>query len=377
MSRYPCSCAATWRHILLSPLSLLFGLVVKVRGWLFDKGILPSRSFPLPVISVGNLAVGGTGKTPHVEYLITLLSPSLRLATLSRGYKRKSKGYVLARESSDARTLGDEPYQLHRKFPAVHVACCASRTEGLRHLLALRNQDNEPLIEAVILDDAFQHRYVRPSLQLLLTDCHRLFSCDTLLPEGRLREPETGKERADIIIVTKCPESLTLNDSEKISKELRLEPHQRLFFTTFVYQDLEPLFIDEKRPLPEHTDGTGILLLTGIAAPQPLREMLNRHTRCLSCLTFSDHHDFTKRDIRNINSTFAALSSQRPTLILTTEKDATRLLCHERELSPQAREHLYQLPIKVRFLFGKEDAFNEIILNHVREHKRNSPLAEE
>lgn len=210
----------------LWPFSVLFGIGVRVRNLLFDVGWLHEERFPLPVICIGNLTVGGTGKTPHTEYLIRLLQNSFRLAVLSRGYKRKSKGFVLASSTSRMEDIGDEPYQMARKFPAIHVAVDGDRCRGIRQLTS---PQGAPDTEVILLDDAFQHRYVRPGLRILLMDYHRPVECDQLLPAGRLREPASGKKRADLLIVTKCPPTLSLEECERIRQRIQLLPHQEVF----------------------------------------------------------------------------------------------------------------------------------------------------
>ena len=217
-------------HKWLYPVSWIYGAVVTVRNKLFDWGFLRSKSFDVPVICIGNLSVGGTGKTPHTEYLIKLLRNSYHVAVLSRGYKRHSRGYVLATSQSTAHSIGDEPYQMYTKFPSVTLAVDENRCHGIEQLLAIK----EPPIEVVLLDDAFQHRYVKPGLSILLTDYHRLFCDDTLLPAGRLRESVNGKNRAQIVIVTKCPQDIKPIDYNIITKRLNLYPYQQLYFSSFL-----------------------------------------------------------------------------------------------------------------------------------------------
>ena len=260
-------------HKWLYPASWLYGAVVMMRNKLFDWEVLQSKSFDIPIISVGNLAVGGTGKTPHTEYLIKFLCNQYKVAVLSRGYKRHTKGYVLATPESTARSIGDEPYQMHQKFPSVTVAVDEKRCHGIEKLLALQ----KPSIDVILLDDAFQHRYVKPGLSILLTDYHRLFCDDTLLPAGRLREPISGKNRAQIVIVTKCPQDIKPIDYNIITKRLNLYPYQQLFFSSFRYGNLQPVFptmspdtnaisTNHEVALSSLTN-TDILLMTGIASP--------------------------------------------------------------------------------------------------------------
>lgn len=284
-------------HKWLYPVSWIYGAVVTVRNKLFDWGFLRSKSFGVPVICIGNLSVGGTGKTPHTEYLIKLLRDNYHVAVLSRGYKRHSRGYVLATPQSTARSIGDEPYQMHTKFPSVTLAVDENRCHGIEQLLSIK----EPSIEVVLLDDAFQHRYVKPGLSILLTDYHRLFCDDTLLPAGRLRESVNGKNRAQIVIVTKCPQDIKPIDYNIITKRLNLYPYQQLYFSSFRYGNLQPVFpsanseIDStvnELPLSALTN-TDILLVTGIASPAPILEELKMYTDQIDSLSFDDHHQVT------------------------------------------------------------------------------------
>ncbi|MBO5750396.1 MAG: tetraacyldisaccharide 4'-kinase, partial [Bacteroidaceae bacterium] len=223
----------------LTPLSWLYGLGVGVRNAMFDCGLLPSEKFDVPVISVGNITVGGSGKTPHTEYLVRLLRDKYQVAILSRGYKRKSKGFQFASDETTMETIGDEPFQMKRKYPEAHVAVDKDRRNGIRNLL---DKNVNPPVGVVILDDAFQHRYVSPDVNVLLMDYHRLICFDKLLPAGRLREPAANKRRADIVVVTKCPQTITPMEQRGIERSLALFPWQRLYFTYFKYGSLYPLF---------------------------------------------------------------------------------------------------------------------------------------
>ena len=258
-------------HKWLYPVSWIYGAVVVMRNKLFDWGIFRSKSFDVPVICFGNLAVGGTGKTPHTEYLIKLLHDKYQVAVLSRGYKRRTKGYVLATPQCTAKTIGDEPYQMYTKFSSVTLAVDEKRCHGIEKLLKLK----EPSTDVILLDDAFQHRHVKAGLNILLTDYHRLFCDDTLLPAGRLREPVSGKNRAQIVIVTKCPQDIKPIDYNIITKRLNLYPYQQLFFSSFRYGNLQPVFPtmspDTNANSTNHEvalsslTNTDILLMTGIA----------------------------------------------------------------------------------------------------------------
>ena len=353
----------------LRPLSRLYGLGTALRNVLFDIGVLKSRSFSVPVISVGNITVGGTGKTPHVEYLISLLHDKFKVAVLSRGYKRKTRGFVMAGADATAHTVGDEPYQMHCHYPDVTVAVDKDRRRGIT---LLTDGSTEKDIDVVLLDDAFQHRYVKPGINILLVDYHRLIIYDTLLPAGRLRESRKGKDRADIVIVTKCPRSLKPMDYRVITKAMNLYPYQHLYFTTLRYEPMRGLFADLSRTLDELTAADHVLLLTGIASPRQLLEDIRAHTPNVSPLTFADHHNFRPADADRINSSFAALPE--PRMVITTEKDATRLLLLE-GLSEEVRRRLYVLPVGVEFMLDEEENFNHNIISYVRKNSRNSILA--
>ena len=357
-------------HSSLLPLSFLYGMGVRFRNMLFDTGILESRSFPIPVISVGNITVGGAGKTPHVEYLIRLLCETKRVSVLSRGYKRRTKGYLLASSSSTSLELGDEPYQMYLKYGRqVHVAVSANRCEGIERLCSDPETKDT---DVILLDDAFQHRYVKPGVNILLVDYHRLIVYDKLLPAGRLREPKDGKRRADIVIVTKCPPDLRPMDFRVITKALNLYPYQKLFFTTIEYGDLIPLFSNSRSlALSEITSDFEVLVLSSIASPQHLLCDIQKHTDNVIPMTFRDHHIFTPKDIARINNTFDSLSSKR--IIITTEKDAARLVGLD-GLSDDVRNHIYALPIKTTFLLEQQEQFDEFILSYVLKNSKDSIL---
>ena len=353
----------------LLPLSWCYGLVVKLRNFLFETGALKSRSFTVPVIAVGNITVGGTGKTPHVEYLVDLLKNQFNVAVLSRGYKRKSKGFIIAQQDTPVHEIGDEPYQMKQKFPSVTIAVDKKRCHGIDMLM-----DNDSKLDVVLLDDAFQHRYVKPGVNILLVDYHRLIIYDTLLPAGRLREPLDGKDRADIVIVTKCPKELKPMEYRVITKAMHLYPYQRLYFSTLEYDALKPVFTKEHgmKALSDmkeyHT-----LLLTGIGSPKQLEHDLSPVIADITPMTFSDHHQFRKKDVALINETFEAMPS--PKCIITTEKDVTRLKCAD-GLSDEVRKNIYMLPVRIVFMQDQEQTFNQQIIGYVRKNSRNSILAQ-
>ncbi len=351
------------------PLSWLYGLGVRLRNQLFEMGILKSRAFDVPVISVGNITVGGSGKTPHVEHLIKLLDGMMQVAVLSRGYKRKSKGYVLADKNTEMREIGDEPFQILKKFPDIHIAVDKNRCRGIENLIT---GDKTKNTDVVLLDDAYQHRYVKPGINILLIDYHRLIIYDKLLPAGRLREPRQGKNRADIVIITKCPQDLKPMEFRVLTKAMALFPYQQLFFTTLKYEKLKPLYSGEGRALESIKANENILLLTGIASPWQMMIDLQPFTKHITPLTYPDHHQFSKKDIRKINDTFAAMPS--PKMIVTTEKDNARLFGLD-GLSDEVRRNIYMLPVSIEFMLGQQEEFNEKIIGYVRKNSRNSILA--
>ena len=353
----------------LTPLSWLFGLGVRFRNLLFDTGLRKSQSFKTPVISIGNITVGGTGKTPHVEYLIRLLQDHLRVAVLSRGYKRKTNGFVIAGKDTVMSDVGDEPFQMKQKFPKVTVAVDRQRVNGINRLT--NNDSKNSDVDVVLLDDAFQHRQVKPGINILLVDYHRLIIYDKMLPAGRLREPMKGKNRADIVIVTKCPKDLKPMEFRVITKAMALFPYQRLFFSTLDYDALLPVFPEApqlKTPnLAEALANRHVLLLTGIASPRQLSEDLKPYVGSLTPLVFADHHYFSEKDVKRINDTFESMPS--PKCIITTEKDAVRLTTTD-GLSGDVRRSLYQQPVRVSMLLDQADAFNQYIIDYVHKNAR-------
>ena len=354
----------------LRPLSWLYGLGVGLRNLLFETGVLKSRAYGVPVIAVGNITVGGTGKTPHVEYLVRLLKQRMKVAVLSRGYKRKSRGFVLATSETTMRELGDEAFQMKQKFKDVTVAVDKKRTHGIDTLMSSPETSDT---DVVLLDDAFQHRYVKPGVNILLVDYHRLIINDELLPAGRLREPLKAKDRADVVIVTKCPKTLSPMDFRVLTKQMDLYPYQQLYFTTIDYEPLSPIFANDAQPTVS-IDGQNVLLLSGIASPEKMRLDIEGafSPASLTPMAFGDHHNFSKRDIRRINEAFAALPE--PRLIVTTEKDAARLTGAE-GLSDEARRRLYLLPIRISFMLDGDRQFDEYIKRYVLANSKNSILA--
>nr|WP_303255483.1 tetraacyldisaccharide 4'-kinase [uncultured Prevotella sp.] len=352
----------------LLPFSWIYGSIVRFRNWLFDMGLKKSKSFSIPIISVGNITVGGSGKTPHVEYLIRLLHDKAKIAVLSRGYKRKSHGYVLAEESTTMPEIGDEPFQMHQKFSDIYVAVDAKRARGIENL---QNDEATKDVDVVLLDDAFQHRYVKPGINILLVDYHRLIIYDKMLPAGRLREPLSGKNRADIVIITKCPKDLKPMEFRVLTKAMDLYPFQKLYFTSIDYDTPKGVF-EEKQIEFDKLQDYHVLLLTGIASPKQMEHDLKPMTKDITNLSFGDHHSFKGKDIDRINDAFESMPE--PRIIITTEKDAVRL--RETEgLYEKVKSNMYELPIKVSFMLDQQDNFNEKIISYVRKNSRNSILA--
>lgn len=352
----------------LLPFSWIYGSIVRFRNWLFDIGLKKSKSFSIPIISVGNITVGGSGKTPHVEYLIRLLHDKAKIAVLSRGYKRKSHGYILANESTTMPEIGDEPFQMHEKFSDIYVAVDAKRARGIENL---QNDEVSKDVDVVLLDDAFQHRYVKPGINILLVDYHRLIIYDKMLPAGRLREPLSGKNRADIVIITKCPKDLKPMEFRVLTKAMDLYPFQKLYFTSIDYDTPKGVFEEKQIGLDKLQD-YHVLLLTGIASPKQMEHDLKPMTKDITNLSFGDHHSFKGKDIDRINDAFESMPE--PRIIITTEKDAVRL--RETEgLYEKVKSNMYELPIKVSFMLDQQDNFNEKIISYVRKNSRNSILA--
>jgi tetraacyldisaccharide 4'-kinase len=344
-------------------------MVVNFRNMLFNLNILHGREFEVPVISVGNITVGGTGKTPHTEHLIQLLSKKFNIAVLSRGYKRKSKGFMVVETTSTSKQVGDEPLQIKRKFPAVVVAVDEKRVRGIEKILEI----SEKRPDVIILDDAFQHRYVTPSINILLIDFSRMITEDDLLPLGRLREPASNRDRANIIIVTKCPREIKPIEERIITKDLHIWPYQDLFFSYIKYGELLPVF-PEKANLKkiDINKDTGILLLTGIANPQSLRDNLLQVTKSVVSAEFPDHYLFTPKDMDQIASKFDAMVAESK-IIVTTEKDTFRIFEID-NLPETIAENLYYIPIEINFINQTDNDFDKKIMKYVGENKSNFEL---
>lgn len=330
---------------ILFPFGILYGIITSIRNFLFDKGILKSYSFEIPIICVGNLNVGGTGKTPQIEYLIRLLSGKYKIATLSRGYKRASRGFVLANENTDAKILGDEPYQFYSKFKNILVAVDSDRKNGIENLIS---SDNKP--DIILLDDAFQHRKVQAGIYILLTTYNDLYCNDLILPAGNLRESKSGCNRADIVIVTKCPKNISVAEQNSIKAKLKFKNYNQIFFSSINYDD--SIFSETKSQKIVAILEKEKLLVAGIANPKPFFDYLKSKNDLV--LEFPDHHNFSEKDL----STIKILSKNR--IIVTTEKDFVRL---KKESIP----NLYYLPIKSEFV-NNSDLFDSAIIEYVVKH---------
>ena len=347
-------------RILLWPISFLYSIVLTVRHKLYDCRFLKSLRFDYPTIGVGNLNLGGTGKTPTVEYIIKLLKDTYKVATLSRGYGRATKGFQRADSQSTSKSVGDEPLQYFHKFPDIQVAVDENRVDGVRKLLR-----GEVTPDVVLLDDAFQHRSLKVELNLLLTEYHHLYCDDFLFPTGTLRDVKWAAQRADIIVVSKSPKVLSEEDKALIIKRLRPKDHQKVFFSYLEYEPLKP--INKTAMHFELREADSALLFCGIAHPKPLMDELSQWFQKLETLSFADHHPYSEKEIKQIIGRFQSMQGEQK-IIVTTEKDAARLtnspyLC-QLETMP-----LFVQPIGVRF--HEEKQFNEEILNYVRENKHH------
>ncbi len=346
----------------LFPLALAYSAVLRIRHLLFDIGIVRSHSFDLPVIGIGNISLGGTGKTPHTEYLVRLLQSDYRIAILSRGYKRRTKGFLLADAHTTARDIGDEPRQYVKKFPDVLVAVDEKRVRGIRCLLK-----HTPQPDLILLDDAYQHRRVKPGLEILLTEYSRVFSKDYLVPAGRLRDLKSAAVRAPVVVITKTPKVFSHFLQVDLMDKLKPVSHQLVFFSYIEYGTIRPVRNTKPVTLPRKL--ANILLVTGIANTRDLVTYLQAKCSFLTHKDYPDHHQFTEKDILDIVHTFTyTIGSNK--IIVTTEKDAARL-----EESPYFR-HLkdlpvFYIPIEVKFHQTGEVSFDDYILDYVTSHSKN------
>jgi tetraacyldisaccharide 4'-kinase len=337
---------------LLLPLALLYWIPVKIRNFLFDINLLKGYSPDIPSICVGNITVGGTGKTPHSEYLIELLQKHYKVGLLSRGYKRKTKGFKMVETDSTVNEVGDEPLQIKLKYPNAIVAVDEDRVNGTNELVY-----NDPEMNVLLLDDAFQHRYIKPGLSILLTNYNNLISRDFFLPVGRLRDSVSEKRRADIVIVTKCPENLTKQEMDRIQNELSLNTKQNIYFTTVEYGEIKPIFTGSVENLKPN-ESQKVFAIAGIANPEPFYDYLVKNFQIEGKKTYTDHHHFSEKEIQLIFE-----KSSENTLIVTTEKDAARIRCLN--LGENIKQRLFYISIKINFLNNSTEKFNKQIIDYV------------
>jgi tetraacyldisaccharide 4'-kinase len=345
-------------RIVLLPLAIIYGIIISIRNWLFDKQYLKSATFNFPLICVGNIAVGGTGKSPMVEYLIELLHLQFNIGTLSRGYKRKTKGYALAQQNTTALDIGDEPMQFHTKFPEVAVAVGEERIVAIPQLL-----HDRPDLDAIILDDAFQHRTINAGLNIVLTEFNNLYTHDFFLPTGDLRDEQVSIKRCQIIVVTKCPSDLSEDKKNSIIKELKPLKSQHVFFTTIQYGEPYHIYHQTKKNITQNIE---VYLVCGIANPKPIKEYLLENAYTYYQKNYSDHHIFTIDDLRDIKNSFNDIDAVDK-LILTTEKDAVRLTKFTEQLEDLP---LYVLPIKHKFLFNESEQFNKLVIKFIKSYNK-------
>jgi tetraacyldisaccharide 4'-kinase len=348
--------------IIVFPFSLIYGSVTAIRNLLYNLSVLRSNSFNLPVISVGNLSLGGTGKTPHVEYLVRLLIPVMKTATLSRGYKRKTKGFIEAKNNSSISEIGDEPKQYKAKFPELMVTVCEDRSHGISEILKIYKT-----IRCILLDDAFQHRSVKAGMNILLTDFSKLYANDCIFPSGTLREFRCGSKRADIIVVTKCPEHISEEERNLIIRKIDPKAYQHVFFSFIKYEPFKAF--DDSCSKSSSDKTSSVLLFSGIANIKPLEKYLAEKKYSLQSLQFGDHHEYSIGDLVKIKETFNNIADENK-IILTTEKDVMRIETEEQKGIFKGLP-VYYVPIAVDFSEKDKKMFNEIILDYVTHAGKN------
>lgn len=338
-----------------------YSWITATRNRLFDAGLLTAYIPTIPTICIGNISVGGTGKTPHTEYLIRLLKEKWNIAVLSRGYGRKSKGYILADTDTAMPIIGDEPFQIKSKFNDIKVAVCEKRAIGIEHIKTDKKDCN-----VILLDDSFQHRHVKAGLNILLIDSSRPIWQDCILPFGRMRESENGIKRADIAVITKCN---GLSNEQKAWCKNYIKGHKDIpvFFSSMRYGNCYPLFHQEQKKI---VAGMNVLLVTGIARPEPLKKEIERRGAIVKLMRYADHHNFTANDLADIELQYKSIDSCNK-IIVTTEKDATRLQ-HHPDTPQTVKENIHVLPIEVEILDNETDVFNKMIQDYVTENSRNS-----
>lgn len=357
------SASEIFSKLVLLPCSKLYGFITYMRNQFFEWKLLPQHSFDIPVVVVGNLAVGGTGKTPHTEYIIENLRHSFHIGVLSRGYKRKTKGFVLATPQSKPSDIGDESYQIYHKFDKnVIVAVCEDRVTGIRELLALH-----PDINLVLLDDAFQHRYVKPTVSVVLTEYNRPLYDDKMLPYGRLREPLRGINRANIVVATKCPESMTDLDYALFKKNLDLFPYQDVFFSRYSYQNLMPMFPEYSSSVPSLAwmdQSDSVLAVAGVENPRPFIRYLKSFLPRVRVNIFPDHHAFSRKDMETLLKRYKTMPGHTR-IMVTTEKDAVRMMASQ-HFPPELKAVSYYVPVKVEFSSRGGATFIETLIRRIK-----------
>lgn len=342
--------------ILLFIPSCIYAFIVKIRNLFYDKNIIKSKTYNIPIICVGNITVGGTGKTPHCEFLINLLKENYKIAVLSRGYKRKTKGFGIVQTGNNFEIYGDEALQIKNKFPEIVVAVCENRCRGVEILLQIVD------IDLIILDDGFQHRNLKPSFSIILNNYNRPFSNDFYLPFGKLRDNISSKNRADYFIITKCPENITENEKIKLINNLKPNLNQKVLFSTIVYNDLVGIF--DKNNILNLSDlvDYNILLITGIAESNNLFSFLNKNSKTLLHIKYSDHNNFSENEIQNIENKFDKLNDKK--ILLTTEKDYKKFITFEKYF--KQKNKIYFIPIKIKIINEIKDI--QILKNHINSY---------
>lgn len=345
-------------RLVLWPFSLIYGLIIRVRNGMYDRGIFKSTTFSFPVIVIGNLAVGGTGKSPMTEFLIRLLNDKYKIATLSRGYGRNTSGFLYVNRSDSPQKVGDEPLQFKSKFPGITVAVCEDRVFGLKNLQG----DHQ----VVILDDAYQHRALTPGLSILLIEYQSLLQTKLLLPAGDFRDTFSQRKRADIIIVSKCPYPLVSEKEDEVLARLKARTNQSVFFSYLKYDHPYTVFVNESKQIPITIDDD-ILLVTGIANPQPLEGYLQSRCKSLKSIQYSDHHNFSERDIHHIIDGYNAIRSLKK-YILTTEKDYQRLKEFSHDFTAVGAPEIRVISIETSFHNDGKMAFSSLVHQYCKEN---------
>jgi len=350
--------------ILLLPFSLIYGFILHLRNKFYDWNIFKSSTFNFPTIAVGNLAIGGTGKTPHIEYLICLLNKEYKVATLSRGYKRETKGFYLSDNNSNVASIGDEPLQYKLKFSNLLVAVDEKRVNGIKRIKEIHPETN-----IILLDDAYQHRALKPGINILITDYRKLYVNDRVLPSGKLREWSFGSDRADIIVVSKTDNTLSLIERENLKKRLNAKPHQKIYFSYIKYGEITPFTHSSKILKLKIKNLFNVLLVTGIANPNHLFNHLNDVFPSVTNVKFSDHHNYTNKDVISIKEKFNTLHGNNK-IIITTEKDIMRLSL-PRILNQLQEVPIFYIPIEICFHGTDKQEFDNQIMKYVTKNSRN------